>query len=278
MNTQNQFNKIILPNVKNIIVVASGKGGVGKSTVSSNLAVSLAREGYKTGIFDADLFGPSIPIMFGVNGQKPEVIREGQKERIIPIEKFGVKIMSIAFFMVSKKSLIWRGPAASSALTQLLSTTEWGELDYLIIDFPPGTGDIQLTTIQKLHVNGAILVTTPQHVAVADAQKAADMFHTPRIQVPILGVVENMSWFTPEQHPDEKYFLFGKGGGEYLSSQLNIPLLEQIPLVKDVCELADEGKTVFNSGKPVLIEKFQHLAQQVNELIAVQDKFKIDIR
>lgn len=267
MKPQDPFEKITMPGVKNVIVVASGKGGVGKSTVSANLAVALAREGYKTALFDADLYGPSAPIFFGLQDQKPEVIKDGEHEQIIPIEKYGVKIMSIGFFILSKKSLIWRGPAASAGLVQLLSTTRWGETDFLIIDFPPGTGDIQLTTIQKLNLTGAILVTTPQQIAVADAQKAADMFNTPLIQTPVLGVVENMSYFTPAQHSDEKYYLFGQGGGENLAHQLGVPLLAKIPLVADVCELSDSGKTIFSSADHLIGDQFQQLAQQVSQLL-----------
>nr|MBD3623169.1 Mrp/NBP35 family ATP-binding protein [Sunxiuqinia sp.] len=268
MNKPNPFEKIDLPGVKNIIVVASGKGGVGKSTVAANLAVALARDGFRTAIFDADLYGPSIPLMFGVQYARPEVAHYQGKETIIPIEKYGVKIISIGFFMVSNKSLIWRGPAASAGLAQLLSDTEWGELDYLIIDFPPGTGDIQLTTIQRLNLSGAILVTTPQQMAVADARKAADMFNTKLIQVPILGVVENMAWFTPEKHPNEKYYLFGNGGGQQLADQLQAPLLVRIPLVCDACELGDTGQTIFASKDRILIGLFENLASQVSQLLA----------
>ncbi len=265
MSQQNPFEKIELPGVKNILVVASGKGGVGKSTVAANLAVALAREGFRTGIFDADLYGPSIPLLFGVQHVKPDVIHHQGKESIVPITKYGVKIISIGFFMVSNKSLIWRGPAASAGLAQLLSDTEWGELDFLIIDFPPGTGDIQLTTLQRLNLSGGILVTTPQQLAIADAQKAADMFNTKIIQVPLLGVVENMAWFTPEKHPDEKYYLFGSGGGQQLADQLQIPLLAQIPLVCDACELSDTGQTIFASKDGNLISQFETLANKINQ-------------
>ncbi len=276
MNTKNLFEKIDMPGVKNTIVVASGKGGVGKSTVSANLAMALAREGYKTALFDADLFGPSIPILFGVQGEKPKVSNPNGQERISPIEKYGVKIMSIAFFMINKKSLIWRGPAASAGLTQLLSATEWGEIDYLIIDFPPGTSDVQLTITQKLYLTGSILVTTPQDIAVADALKAADMFQTPKIQVPILGVVENMSYFTPDKHPDEKYFLFGKGGGEKLSSQLNVPLLGQIPLVSDVCELGDNGKSIYLSKNQLIANEFNNLVLNLIETLSSSPKEQLN--
>lgn len=263
MNPQNPFDKIELPGVKNILVVASGKGGVGKSTVAANLAVSLAREGFRTAVFDADLYGPSIPMLFGVQDEQPQVIHRAGKNTIIPLTKYGIKIMSIGFFMVQKKSLIWRGPAASSSLIQLLSDTEWGETDFLIIDFPPGTSDIQLTTVQKLSLAGAIVVTTPQQLAIADAQKAADMFHTPLIQVPVLGVVENMAYFTPEKHPDEKYYLFGSGGGKQLADQLDVPLLASIPIVCDACDLSDTGKTIFASNDPIIIDQFQKLASQL---------------
>ncbi|WP_372772300.1 Mrp/NBP35 family ATP-binding protein [Mangrovibacterium sp.] len=266
MNNQNPFEKIKLNGVKQIIVVASGKGGVGKSTVAANLAVALASEGYKTALFDADLYGPSTPILFDIENERPEIVRTAAGERYIPVKKYGVSIMSVGFFVTPKKSMIWRGPAASGVLTQLLSTTEWGETDFLIVDFPPGTGDIQLTTIQKLTLTGALIVTTPQQLALADAEKAADMFCTDKLHVPILGVVENMSYFTPALHPDEKYFVFGAGGGKQLAGTLNVPLLAQLPLICDT--EVDSPQTFSISKDPILAEKFRELATTIQQKVS----------
>ncbi len=257
------FVKVSLPGVKSIIAVASGKGGVGKSTVASNLAIALARNGYKTALVDADIFGPSIPKMFGIEGANPEVIRDGDKEQMIPIEKNGVKVMSIGFFIRTGQGLIWRGPMASNALTQLLENTQWGDIDYLILDFPPGTSDIQLTTAQKYVVNGAVLVTTPQEVAVEDARKAASMFNNKDIKTPILGVVENMSWFTPAPHPDEKYYIFGAGGGERLAMELNVPLLGQIPLIAEIGAAADKGMGIYNQSNKVAVDAFDAIVERL---------------
>jgi ATP-binding protein involved in chromosome partitioning len=252
------FEKISMEGVKNIIVVASGKGGVGKSTVSANLAIALAREGMKTALVDADIYGPSIPKMFGIENEKPDVTASEGKEMMFPIEKYGVKIMSIGFFVPKNQGLIWRGPMAANAITQLFENTQWGDADYMIIDFPPGTGDIQLTIVQKLKLTGAIIVTTPQEVAVNDARKAASMFTNPDLQVPILGVIENMSWFTPKKHPDEKYFIFGQGGGALLASELNTKLLGQIPLVAEVCEAAEKGLSIYNQTDQNVVAAFEN--------------------
>jgi ATP-binding protein involved in chromosome partitioning len=254
------LDKIPMEGVKNIIVVASGKGGVGKSTVAANLAIALARNGLKIALVDADIYGPSIPKMFGIEDIRPEVSALGDKEMIFPVEKFGVKIMSIGFFVAPNQSLIWRGPMAANALTQLFENTQWGEIDYMIIDFPPGTGDIQLTTVQKLNLAGAIIVTTPQEIALNDVRKAASMFVNKDINVPILGIVENMSWFTPSKHPDEKYFIFGQGGGEKMAAEYNSQLIGQIPLVMEVGEAADHGKSIFSQGNKVVIETFEKIA------------------
>lgn len=257
------FEKINLPDVKHIIAVASGKGGVGKSTVSANLAIALARQGLKVALVDADIYGPSIPTMFGVEDAKPEVSGIEDKELIFPIEKFGVKIISVGFFIPKESGLIWRGPMVASFLTQMYENTQWGEIDYLIIDFPPGTGDIQLTTMQKLNLSGIIMVTTPQDIATNDARKAASMFMNPDLAIPILGVIENMAWFTPKNHPDEKYYIFGKGGGEQLAKELKTTLLGQIPLVAEVGEAADKGLSVFNQSDKLVMNTFEKIVEQI---------------
>jgi ATP-binding protein involved in chromosome partitioning len=255
------FEKIPMEGVKKIIAVASGKGGVGKSTVSANLAIALARNGYKTALVDADIYGPSIPRMFGIEDAKPEVTSFGEKDIIIPIEKFGVKIMSIGFFIDRNQSLIWRGPMAASAVTQLFENTIWDDIDYMIIDFPPGTGDIQLTSVQKLNLTGVVIVTTPQEISLNDARKAASMFNNPDLKVPILGIIENMSWFTPDKHPDEKYFIFGQGGGQKMATEFNTTLLGQIPLVIEVGEAAEKGLSVFGQKNKSVAESFEKISE-----------------
>jgi len=257
------FKKIPMEGVKHIIVVASGKGGVGKSTVAANLAIALAREGLSTALVDADIFGPSIPRMFGIEDAKPDVTALGDKEMIFPIVKYGVKIISIGFFIDRSQSLIWRGPMAGKAVTQLFENTEWGEIDYMIIDFPPGTSDIQLTTVQKLNLTGAVIVTTPQEISLNDARKASSMFTNPDLKVPILGVIENMSWFTPEKHPDEIYYIFGKGGGLKLAKEFDTVLLGQIPLVLEVGEAAEKGLSVFNQKNKSVVTAFEQIAGQI---------------
>lgn len=237
-----QIEKKKLPNIKNIIIVASGKGGVGKSTVAAGVAMSLAGEGYKTGLLDADIFGPSVPLLFDLQDAKPDVeVRDG-KQCILPFEKYGVKLMSIGFFVDTKQALTWRGPRVSSGISQLLSDTYWGELDYLIVDTPPGTGDVHITLLQNFVTSGAIVVTTPQLMALADVKKAVSMFNDPQIGIPILGIVENMAWFSPTAHPNEKYFLFGKGGGQSLANEFNLPLVAQIPFNEKMGESCDAGK------------------------------------
>lgn len=231
----------ILPGVKNIIGISSGKGGVGKSTVAANVAIALSAKGYKVGLLDADIFGPSMPRMFGVEDEPIYMTKKDGRDWIEPIEKYGVKMLSIGFLVAKESAVLWRGSMASNALRQLITDALWGDLDYFIIDMPPGTSDIHLTLVQTLPITGVVIVTTPQEVALADARKGIAMFKEDKINVPVLGIVENMSWFTPESHPDEKYYLFGNGGGVKLAEKLGVPLLVQIPLVANICENADNG-------------------------------------
>lgn len=264
-----------LKDVRNIIAVASGKGGVGKSTVAVNLAIALARGGYRVGIIDADIYGPSIPKMFGVENEKPTGVKIGEKDFIVPIEKFGVKVLSIGFFVDPKNALVWRGPMASGALKQLLLDTHWGELDYLLVDLPPGTSDIHLTLVQTVAVTGAIVVSTPQDVALADARKGVAMFATHGIEVPVLGLVENMAWFTPEELPNNKYFIFGDGGCKRLAQELNVPLLGQIPLVQSVREAGDDGNPAAVFKTEITLKAFEELSDNViKEVDERNDKFE----
>lgn len=257
----------VLPGVKNIIAVSSGKGGVGKSTVAANLAVALAAEGYKVGLLDADIYGPSMPKMFGVENAEIYMHEVDGRNLIIPLEKYGVKLLSIGFLVDPAKAVVWRGSMASNALKQLITDADWGELDYFVLDLPPGTSDIHLTLVQTLGITGALVVTTPQEVAVADARKGVAMFRDPKINVPVLGIVENMAWFTPEAHPDEKYFLFGNGKAvERLCEEYKVPVLAQIPLVQAVGDHSD-------TGLPIVMEPtasamaFFHLAHEVIDAV-----------
>lgn len=231
----------ILPGVKNIIAVVSGKGGVGKSTIAANLALALASQGAHVGLMDADIYGPSVPIMFGVRGERPKMKDINGKGFIVPLEKFGIKMMSIGLLIDEKQAVVWRGPMASSAIKQFVSDVDWGPLDYLVIDMPPGTGDIHLTLLQTVPVTGAVIVTTPQPVALADAKKAIAMFKQAQINVPIIGLVENMAWFTPAELPDNKYYIFGKEGGKRLSEEYDLPFLGQVPLIQSIREGGDSG-------------------------------------
>lgn len=231
----------LLPNVKNIIAVSSGKGGVGKSTVTVNLAVGLAKLGYKVGLLDTDIFGPSIPKMFDVEDARPYAENVNGRDLIVPIEKYGVKLLSIGFFVSPDQATLWRGGMASNALKQLISEAQWGDLDYFILDTPPGTSDIHLTLIQTLGITGAVIVSTPQQVALADARKGINMYMNDKVNVPILGLVENMAWFTPAELPDNKYYIFGKEGCKALAEELNVPLLGQIPVVQSICDDGDKG-------------------------------------
>ncbi len=257
----------LLPGVKNIIAVASGKGGVGKSTMAVNLAIALAQTGAKVGLIDADIYGPSLPIMFGVEQESLYVNERDGKQYMVPVEKFGVKMLSIGFMVDPSQAIVWRGPMASKALKQLFSDADWGELDYMLIDLPPGTGDIHLTLVSAVPVTGAVVVSTPQKVALADARKGIAMFQMDSIRVPVLGLIENMAWFTPSELPNNKYFIFGQGGCKNLANDLNVPLLGQIPLVQSVCEGGDNGTpAVLNIESPAgeaLMIAAANLAQQV---------------
>ncbi len=260
----------ILPDVKNIIAVASGKGGVGKSTVSVNLALGLAGKGARVGLLDADIYGPSVPIMLDLDDYVPRVVDQDGKKLMIPAEKYGIKALSIGFLVKEDQAVVWRGPMASGALKQFVTDSSWGELDYLIIDLPPGTGDIHLTLVQTVPVTGAVIVTTPQEVAMADARKAIAMFNQPAIQVPVLGIVENMAWFTPEELPDHKYYLFGKEGGKNIAAHFDIPLLGQIPIVQGIREGGDEGQpAVLQSG--ISADAFSGLAERLAQQVAIRN-------
>lgn len=262
----------ILPNVKNIIAVFSGKGGVGKSTISSNLAIALASLGYKVGLLDADIHGPSIPKMFGVEDAHPVLEDIDGKQMLIPIEKYGVKLLSIGFFVDPTQALVWRGTVASNALKQLITDGNWGELDFFVMDLPPGTGDIQLTLVQTMGITGAIVVTTPQDVALADARKGINMFTGEKVNVPVLGLVENMAWFTPAELPENKYFIFGKNGGKRLADELNVPLLGQIPLVQSIREGGDAGRPIAVDENSISSLAFLELAQKVVERVDFRNK------
>ncbi len=253
----------VLPGVKNIIAVASGKGGVGKSTIAVNLAVGLKNQGYKVGLLDADVYGPSVPKMFDLEDARPNGKTEDGTEWIIPIEKHGIKLLSVGFFVKPEDALVWRGPMATSALKQLVSQGDWGELDYLVLDMPPGTGDVHLTIVQELPVTGAIIVSTPQEVALADVIKGISMFTGDKINVPVLGLVENMAWFTPEELPDNKYYIFGKEGCKQLSEKLGVELLGQIPIVQGICESGDQGVPVATDRESTMGKAFSELANRV---------------
>lgn len=267
-----------LSSVKNIIAIASGKGGVGKSTIAVNLSVSLAKQGYKVGLVDADVFGPSLPKMFGVEDERPVARKIAGKELIIPIEKYGVKMLSIGFFIDKDSAAIWRGPMASNAFKQIMLDSDWGALDYLLIDLPPGTSDIHLTLVQSVAVTGAVIVTTPQEVALADAIKGISMFRSDNINVPVLGITENMAWFTPEELPNNKYYIFGKDGYKKITEKYNINLLGQIPIVQSICENGDAG-TPSVLKNDITAEAFQNLAkntvEQINKRNAENDPTKI---
>lgn len=256
----------LLPGVKNIIAVSSGKGGVGKSTVAANLAVSLARLGHRVGLLDCDIFGPSMPKMFQIEDARPYSENIDGRDLIIPIEKYGIKILSIGFFVDPATPTLWRGGMASNALKQLIGDAAWGDLDYFILDTPPGTSDIHLTLVQTLPITGAVIVSTPQQVALADARKGINMYRNEKVNVPILGLVENMAWFTPEAHQDEKYYLFGREGVKQLAQEMQVPLLGQIPVVQSICENADNGTPIsLDATSPVAQAFLQMAARTVTE-------------
>lgn len=253
----------LLPQVKNIIAISSGKGGVGKSTVAANLSVALAKLGYKVGLLDADIFGPSMPKMFQVEDARPYAEMIDGRELIVPIEKYGVKLLSIGFFVNSDQATLWRGGMASNALKQLIGDAAWGDLDYFLIDLPPGTSDIHLTVVQTLAVTGAVVVSTPQQVALADARKGINMFTNEKVNVPILGLVENMAWFTPAELPQNRYYIFGKEGAKKLAAEMKVPLIGQIPIVQSICEGGDDGKPVALNEDTVTGQAFIQLAEEL---------------
>ena len=259
----------VLPGVKNIIAVVSGKGGVGKSTVAANLALALSQQGAKVGLMDADIYGPSVPILFGVRGQRPLMENVDGKDKIVPLEQHGIKLISIGLLVDEKSAVVWRGPMASSAIRQFVTDVHWGELDYLVIDMPPGTGDIHLTLVQTIPVTGAVVVTTPQEVALSDAKKAIAMFSQAQTKVPIIGLVENMAWFTPAELPDSKYYIFGKDGGKHLADQLDMNFLGQIPLVQSIREGGDKGAPAMLGGDAQTQQAFSAFAVETIRAIAV---------
>ena len=272
----------LLSQVKNIIAISSGKGGVGKSTVSVNLAVALAKKGYKVGLLDADIFGPSLPKMFDEEEARPMLESVNGKELIIPVEKYGVKMLSIGFFVNRNDAVVWRGAMAGNALKQLIADANWGDLDYFLIDFPPGTSDIHLTLVQTLAITGAVVVSTPQQVALADARKGINMFTNDKVNVPILGLVENMAWFTPAELPENKYYIFGKDGAKNLAEEMNVPLLGQIPIVQSICEGGDNGTPVALNENSItgmafadLADKFIVSVEKRNAELAPTEKVEI---
>ncbi len=271
VSTNRKDNQAVLPDVKNIILVASGKGGVGKSTVAVNLAIGLAQLGASVGLLDADIYGPSIPIMLGLRDERPKMTEINGKGMIVPLERHGIKAISIGMLIDEKQAVMWRGPMASSALKQFISDVHWGALDYLVVDMPPGTGDVHLTIVQTVPVTGALIVSTPQAVAAADARKAIMMFKQPQINVPILGIVENMAYFTPQELPENKYYIFGKGGARNMAEQFDLPFIGEIPLVQGIREGGDKGLPAVLDDDAVAKEAFLEMAQKVAQNIAIRN-------
>ena len=270
-NTTRKDPGTVLPKVKNIIAVVSGKGGVGKSTVAANLALAISSSGAKVGLMDADIYGPSVPIMFGVRGERPKMINVGEKGMIVPLERYGIRLMSIGLLVDEKNAVVWRGPMASSAIRQFATDVYWDELDYLIVDMPPGTGDIHLTLLQTVPVTGVIIVTTPQDVALADAKKAIAMFGQAQIKVPVIGLVENMSYFTPAELPNHRYYIFGKEGGKKLADEYDLPFLGQIPLVQSIREGGDAGIPAMVSDDPITRNAFMEFAANAVRSISMRN-------
>lgn len=263
----------ILPNVSHVLLVSSGKGGVGKSTVAANLAISLQKTGAKVGIMDADVYGPSLPTMFDLSGSRPGMKDVDGKQMIMPIDKYGIKCMSIGLLIDESQAVIWRGPMASSAIRQFFTDVQWGELDYLVVDLPPGTGDIHLTVAQLLKTAAAVLVTTPQKIAVDDARKGASMFSTPGVEIPILGVIENMSFFTPDKG-ETRYYIFGKGGGHQLASEIGVGVLSQLPMTEEVAELSDRGRPIALNADSYLASTFDELAGKIAQQLSLRQAEK----
>ena len=268
--TSNEIKGKPIPGIQNIVAIASGKGGVGKSTVTANIAVTLAKMGFKVGVLDADIYGPSIPLMFDVSAEKPLAVNIDGKSKMKPVENYGVKVLSIGFFTQPNQAVIWRGPMAAKALNQMIFDAHWGELDFLLLDLPPGTGDIHLSIMQSLPVTGAVVVSTPQEVALADARKGVAMFMQEAINVPVLGVVENMAYFTPEELPDNKYYIFGKEGAQNLASDLKIPFLGEVPLVQSIREAGDVGRPAALQEEGPLKEAFEEITRNVVRELVVR--------
>lgn len=263
----------MIPGIQNIIAIASGKGGVGKSTVATNLAVTLAKMGFKVGILDADIYGPSVPTMFDTEGEKPISVEVNGKNLMKPIENYGVKMLSIGYFTGGNQAVVWRGPMASKALSQMLRDAHWGELDFLLIDLPPGTGDIHLSIIQEVPVTGAVIVSTPQHVALADVKKGIAMFQMESINIPVLGLIENMAYFTPEELPENKYYIFGKNGAKNLAESLNIPVLGEIPLVQSIREAGDVGRPAALQEASPIAHQYTETAKNMIESLVERNQF-----
>lgn len=272
----NQIEKQKLSNIKHIILVASGKGGVGKSTIAASLALMLAKIGSKVGLLDADIYGPSVPTLFNIVDKKPIIQEFNGKSLLVPFVRHGVKLMSVGFLIDSAQPLIWRGPKASSGITQLINDTLWGNLDYLIIDTPPGTGDIHITLLQNFELSGVLVVSTPQHVALADVRKSITLYKDKMVGIPILGIVENMAWFSPSKHPDEQYFIFGQGGATLLAEEFSAPLLAQLPIDENICSKSDAGRLDDLISEPLFASRISKLAECVELQLGIIELKKKD--